>query len=198
MTRQTYLSNHPELDPMRFMPQTHNGIITIIHTPTGARACLRLWREKMALGGVEVVRRTLVCGYPGKWQRFGHFGLDGVLRLWKHGLTPQHERLAHMLLGARMGNAIDLEFLFEGRCRCCNRLLTVPESILLGIGPVCLAQNGLSEEVARLRPLSDDALYGEFRSARALGHHERAWLAMALIGRPELRRLAREQLGVGW
>lgn len=198
MTRPAPQLNHPELDPATFSPQTHNGVITIVHSSTGAYACLRLWREKVTLNGVEVPRRTLACGYPGKWQRFGHFGEDGVLRLWKDGLTPQHERLARLLLGSRMGNAIDLEFLFEGRCRCCNRLLTVPESIVLGIGPVCLAACGLSAEVARLRSLSDDALYGEYRSARASGCHDRAWLAMALIGRPELRRLAREQLGVGW
>ena len=31
------------------------------------------------------------------------------------------------------------ELLVEGRCLCCGRALTVPESIRLGIGPVCLA-----------------------------------------------------------
>lgn len=31
----------------------------------------------------------------------------------------------------------DLEFLHAGKCGCCGRALTVPESIKTGLGPVC-------------------------------------------------------------
>lgn len=38
----------------------------------------------------------------------------------------------------------NLEVWHEGRCGRCNRLLTVPESIALGIGPECAKQMGLA------------------------------------------------------
>jgi hypothetical protein len=40
------------------------------------------------------------------------------------------------------------EFWHEGRCGCCGKLLTVPESISAGYGPVCLPRMGLKESKA--------------------------------------------------
>jgi len=37
----------------------------------------------------------------------------------------------------------DIEFWHEGRCGCCHRPLTVPESIEVGIGPVCAERMGI-------------------------------------------------------
>jgi hypothetical protein len=34
-----------------------------------------------------------------------------------------------------------LEILHEGRCGRCNKVLTVPESVLTGLGPICAAQD---------------------------------------------------------
>jgi len=44
----------------------------------------------------------------------------------------------HPLVGAKTdGTAFSVRVLHEGRCACCGRKLTVPESIDTGIGPVC-------------------------------------------------------------
>jgi hypothetical protein len=37
-----------------------------------------------------------------------------------------------------------IEICHEGKCGCCGRTLTTPESIERGIGPVCLQRTGLS------------------------------------------------------
>lgn len=39
----------------------------------------------------------------------------------------------------------ELEFWHEGKCGCCGRKLTVPESIASGIGPVCAAARGTTQ-----------------------------------------------------
>ncbi len=36
----------------------------------------------------------------------------------------------------------DLEFYHAGKCGCCGRTLTVPESIKTGLGPVCAGKHG--------------------------------------------------------
>ena len=41
-----------------------------------------------------------------------------------------------------------VEFWHEGRCGCCGKLLTVPESINAGYGPICLPRMGLNESKA--------------------------------------------------
>ena len=41
---------------------------------------------------------------------------------------------------------VNLEIWHEGRCGCCGRLLTTPESILVGIGPNCARRKKLATD----------------------------------------------------
>jgi len=86
------------------------------------------------------------------YQGFGFVNLDGI-RVWssKRG-TPDGKKsawewYAEMLwsLAVDAGHseyADRYTLLMEGRCVKCNRVLTEPESIRTGIGPVCAGREG--------------------------------------------------------
>lgn len=46
----------------------------------------------------------------------------------------------HVIEGGQTPAEAKLSVYHEGRCGCCGRLLTVPESIATGIGPVCASK----------------------------------------------------------
>lgn len=59
----------------------------------------------------------------------------GIVCLWRRCQTPAFIKHAQLLDGQAQAHV--REWLQEGRCRQCGKVLTDPESIRLGIGPKC-------------------------------------------------------------
>lgn len=144
------------IDAKPFDIATHNGHITVVSDKTGEHRTIRIhtekWVERDASGEVlldeqgkpkkKAVRTIgLLTGSDNEndYQNFALVGDDGRVVLWKKYRGGRfHEWLAKYL--SRPEDFPQIECNFEGRCRVCNRLLTTPESVLRGIGPVCEEQ----------------------------------------------------------
>jgi hypothetical protein len=104
---------------------THNGCVTIISPRTGDHRTVRIRTQR---SGERVVE--LLTG-PDNFRAFGYFRAGGVELFRRHHGDRFFEWIAKWLKSPRG------EYLFEGRCRKCNRRLTEPESIRCGLGPKC-------------------------------------------------------------
>jgi hypothetical protein len=140
---------------------THNGTFTI-SSPKGGH---RTFRVRTILDGDLEGKRVL--GYlqgPDNERDFFDFAFvfDSGIAVWKKwrkadnrwGIsaypkpgTPASvfEQMAGMfweVVVARRGSIVDLGYTFEAStvCRVCNRRLTTPASIEVGIGPDCAAK----------------------------------------------------------
>lgn len=117
---------------------THNGIWTVTSKKTGQHRTFRIetWVKK---DDKPRVVSLLVGSDNGKdYRGFGFVNNDGRIFVWKKHRGTMFDQYADMLqkLPALVENGT-VEVLHEGRCRMCNRRLTVPESIESGIGPTC-------------------------------------------------------------
>lgn len=124
-----------------FNVATHNGYITVSNPKTGGHRTFKIStvrNEKSALHGKRVV--SLLTG-PNRedytnWTGFGFATESGVV-VWRKNRGTAYEKHAKLLTNPEAGEEYGLEYLFEGRCRCCNRALTNPVAVKLGIGPEC-------------------------------------------------------------
>lgn len=117
---------------------THNGFVTIENPGTGRHKTFKIQTKgpdaKFAPGRRVVY---LVEGRGrGELTGFAFIG-DGQLWLWKkyRGKKPWTQ-YAQMLADPERYEA-RARYEFDVRCRVCNRPLTDPESIRLGVGPNC-------------------------------------------------------------
>jgi hypothetical protein len=126
-----------------FDPRTHNGYVTIENPSTGNHRTFKIWTEKWGDEENRVV--ALLTGpdrdNPKNWTKFAFVG-EGGIYVWSRyrsdtGDKTQYQKMADLLSRPEAGREAGLNYLFEGRCRRCNRSLTVPESIRKGIGPIC-------------------------------------------------------------
>lgn len=74
------------------------------------------------------------------WQGFGFVSERGI-SVWRKHRDSALAKMARLLEDIPKGERSGLVYHLEGRCRCCNRALTNPESIKLGIGPICAARD---------------------------------------------------------
>lgn len=71
------------------------------------------------------------------YRSIGFVNTVGQVVLWRKNANSAFYKwcVAALELPEKYGDRV--EYSFEGRCRRCNRLLTTPESVASGIGPVC-------------------------------------------------------------
>lgn len=117
----------------------YNGFITV-HNPASGQH--RTFRVRTYTKGDLAGRRAigLLCGpdNTSSYRDFGFVNDDGRVVVWKRKRGGQFDQLAKVLNYADWyAEHRGLEFQFSTRCRKCNRDLTDPLSIELGIGPVC-------------------------------------------------------------
>lgn len=121
-----------------FSVATHNGWITIHNPKTDDHRTFQIATSK-SMGGKRVV--SMLTGPDREdwrnWTGFGFASEDGSINVWRKHEGSVFEKMARLLERPDLGEEYGLNYLFEGRCRVCNRALTNPESIRTGIGPVC-------------------------------------------------------------
>jgi hypothetical protein len=82
------------------------------------------------------------------YKGFAFIGTDGALRVWRSaGDVPRQRQALSILFAATDVDAKEMGLSFareSGRCCVCGRLLTTPDSIEKGIGPVCLRKWGMA------------------------------------------------------
>lgn len=127
-------------------PDLPNGEFTII-SPTGARRTVRIRRQAADASFQPGQRIISVLTGPdntdwGSWTSVGMLRQDGSVMVWRKFQGSAHEKtvvFAVRALRAQQKGAdlAGVEILASSTCCRCNRRLTVPESILQGMGPEC-------------------------------------------------------------
>lgn len=121
---------------------THNGVLTIRSLRTGAHRTFKLCTQPADAEfapGARVVSMLTGPDNETDYRGFAFLRPDGRIAVWKKycgdtswvQYATMLERLdAHVQVG-------NLTVEWSTSCRRCNRRLTTPESIELGIGPEC-------------------------------------------------------------
>ena len=121
-----------------FSISTHNGEITVHNTRTGGH---RTFMVKTARrGGLKGKRILSVLVNGSDYEGFAFVGDNGQINVWRRFRGGIHEQYAKLLSSPEKGQRSGLHYRYAGTCRCCNRTLTNPDSIISGIGPVCRAR----------------------------------------------------------
>lgn len=118
-----------------FDVRTHNGWITVENTNTGGHRTFAITTAKDGgLKGRRIVH--LMVGSDRELKPFGFVTPRGVAP-WASMATGAWVKFARILNFPERGRQLGLAYLFDARCRVCDRKLTNPASIRSGIGPVC-------------------------------------------------------------
>ena len=127
-----------ELDVIK--PKLFNGKYTLTH---GTRHWTFEIKTQSAQRRFRPEERliSLLSGpdNQGDWRAIGVVDEDGIHLFNKHLGTDLHARsqILWKILVDEDEDLDDYDVIESARCYMCNRELTVPESILTGIGPVC-------------------------------------------------------------
>ena len=119
---------------------THNGKVTIANTESGQHRTLRIRTQASDasfMPGKRIVSILTGSDNENDYMSLGFVGDNGRIIFWKKHRDTAFERIARMLENREAWEDRGYEFHSEGRCRKCNRTLTTPRSIAIGIGPVC-------------------------------------------------------------
>lgn len=126
---------------MGFKLSTHNGKVTIENPETGNHRTFSISTVQNKQSGLYGKRIVALLTGPNNEDDYTGFGFvtpQGDIKIWrkKSGNKIWHT-YRDMLLNSSKWIEKGVRYHVEGRCRVCNRTLTVPESIESGIGPVC-------------------------------------------------------------
>lgn len=139
------MSEHNDIDT--FALATHNGFVTMTNTVTGDHRTFRVRTTTFGYGDKAEKKRVvgLLTGSDNEndYINFGFVTDDGHVKVWRK-FTGNGKKSAHEVYGVMLDDTRRDEFASRGfeyvvssRCRRCNRTLTDPTSIELGIGPKC-------------------------------------------------------------
>lgn len=125
-----------------------NGTYTLESLISGEHRTFRIRTESWMETGKRLRVLSLLTG-PQNTEDYTGFAFvsENGVHVWKSKLDGQYEVYAEQLWSLALDAAFSpwaekYRFLMEGRCAVCNRPLTTPESIRMGIGPIC-AEEGL-------------------------------------------------------
>lgn len=114
---------------------TYNGKITVKNPKTGEHRTFQIKTvRKGKLEGKRIVSMLYGPDNCSDYRGFGFVDGLGFITLWKAAQTDFFQKVVKIL---EKPEAYNLEYLEEGRCIRCNRVLTHPDSITSGIGPEC-------------------------------------------------------------
>jgi len=122
------------------LAETHNGIITINNPETGKHRTFQIRTQKTDASFAPGARILSLLSGPNNGSDYTSIGIvkdDGNVTMWKkHRESSLMNKYVDMVMNP-VKYASKVEYLWEGKCRCCNRKLTSPESIKSGVGPIC-------------------------------------------------------------
>ena len=124
--------------------KTHNGKVTIENPASGNHRTFSVRTQPEDSGFAPGKRVVALLNGPDNnndYQGFGFVDTAGHVRVWKSKRGGTFDIFARMLEAPERFQEKGANYLFSGRCRRCNRELTVPESIESGIGPVCAGKD---------------------------------------------------------
>lgn len=134
-----------------FDVRTHNGFVSMVSKRTGEHRTFRVWTQSDDSSFMPGRRLVGLLSGPDNESDYIAFGVlsesGDCIHLWKkHKESAFFRWVAAALLDpVRYSDRVD--FSFDGRCRRCNRLLTCPESVESGIGPICSEREALGGSV---------------------------------------------------
>jgi len=120
---------------------THNGIITLTNPATQGRRTFRIKtqsEDSHFAPGERIVSLLTGPENTTDYTGFGFVKPDGRIKVWRKrrgGVYETYARMLECLPGLIESGRLQVNY--EGHCRRCNRLLTTPESVQSGIGPIC-------------------------------------------------------------
>jgi hypothetical protein len=121
--------------------QTHNGIITLHNPKTDGHRTFKI-RTNSKDARFAPNERIISLKTPDGWNSLGIIKNNGSVILWnKHRTSKVINKMIHMVMNQDLYED-EIDYLWEGTCRCCNRSLTNPASIHFGVGPICLEKIG--------------------------------------------------------
>ena len=118
----------------------YNGFVTVSNPATGNHRTFRIaTAQKGALKGKRIIGLLSGPDNTSDYVGFGFVNLDGTISVWHKHAGSTYVTLADILQRSEKYAAEKgLQFQFSVKCRKCNRDLTDPQSIEMGIGPVCI------------------------------------------------------------
>ena len=119
--------------------KTHNGEITIENSKTGEWRTFKIKtqsRDSNFAPGKRIVSLLTGSDNTTSYTSFG-FVNDGVIHIWNKKKTKTFYYYKNMLEEPERWEERGYVYQYAGTCRSCNRKLTTPRSIKLGIGPIC-------------------------------------------------------------
>lgn len=117
----------------------YNGKVTVYNPETGQHRTFRIsTARKGGLAGQRIVSLLTGADNQSSYTGFGILLPDGRIRVWRKHQGTVFEKLAAILANSEWyAEHRGLEYSMAIRCRKCNKELTDPTSIELGIGPIC-------------------------------------------------------------
>lgn len=124
-----------------FSTATHNGCVTMVNPQTGNHRTIRIKTQdedaKFAPGR-RIISLLTGSNNERDYTGFGFVNADGTIDVWRKKQDGVFPKLADMIVRHEFyAENHGIEYVVEGRCRICNRLLTDEQSIAEGIGPTC-------------------------------------------------------------
>lgn len=121
-----------------------NGYYTLT-CPDGSRKTFRISTKPLNskfAPGRRIISLLIGPQNTSDYEGFGFVDEAGI-HVWKSKRGAKLERYASVIWSLAIGEAIeDYQLVVSRRCLRCNRLLTTPESIARGIGPMCNEMGG--------------------------------------------------------
>jgi hypothetical protein len=126
---------------------THNGILTLNNPATGNHRTFSIRTQpddsKFA-PGQRVLALLSGSNNEQDYQSFAFVQPDGTVRLFGSKKDDSlWAKYADMVAFPLKWQAKGVEYMFSGRCRRCNRILSTPWSIKLGLGEHCAKKLGI-------------------------------------------------------
>lgn len=120
----------------QYSPLTHNGTFTVVSSKTGDHRTFKIATpRKGKLAGKRVVSLLTGSDNERDYTSFGFVEPNGI-RVWQRcpDMAPLARMLENLPHHVQRGSVTVTASVC---CRVCNRKLTTPESLALGIGPSC-------------------------------------------------------------
>ena len=126
------------------LSKINNGTYTLINKETGTYVTIKIHTAQRGnLKGKRIVSKLIGPDNTTSYKGFAFVTDDDNIIVWKNSRNPKTVKTAQILrsmavhgFASPYTQKVDMKL--SKRCMRCNRTLTTPESIRLGIGPECM------------------------------------------------------------